>query len=40
MTEKEYGELVSEIAPKSPMRKDCLNAFWIGGLTSCWLYLF
>ncbi len=32
MTEKQYDELVSELAPKSPMRKDCLNAFWIGGL--------
>lgn len=32
MTEKEYSELVSEIAPKSPIWKDCLNAFWIGGL--------
>lgn len=32
MTEKEYGELVSELMPKSPIWKDCLNAFWIGGL--------
>lgn len=32
MTEKEYGKLVSEMAPKSPMWKDCLNAFVIGGL--------
>ena len=32
MTEKEYAKLVKEIAPKSPMIKDCLNAFWIGGL--------
>ena len=32
MTEKEYGRLVSEMAPKSPIWKDCLNAFWIGGL--------
>lgn len=32
MTEKEYGKLVSDMAPKSPMWKDCLNAFWIGGL--------
>ena len=32
MTEKEYGELVSEMMPKSPIGKDCLNAFWIGGL--------
>ena len=32
MTEKEYGKLVESMAPKSPMWKDCLNAFWIGGL--------
>ena len=32
MTEKEYGKLVEDMAPKSPIGKDCLNAFWIGGL--------
>ena len=32
MTEKEYGKLVQSLAPKSPIRKDCLNAFWVGGL--------
>ena len=32
MTEREYGKLVQEMSPKSPMWKDCLNAFWIGGL--------
>lgn len=32
MTEKEYSKLVDSLAPKSPMGKDCLNAFWIGGL--------
>ena len=32
MTEKEYEKLVQKAAPKSPMGKDCLNAFWIGGL--------
>ena len=32
MTEKQYGELVEEMSPKSPMWRDCLNAFWIGGL--------
>ena len=32
MTEKEYGKLVASLMPKSPMWKDCLNAFWIGGL--------
>lgn len=32
MTEKEYGKLVQDMAPKSPLWRDCLNAFWIGGL--------
>ena len=32
MTEREYGKLVQSMAPKSPMWKDCLNAFWVGGL--------
>ena len=32
MTEKEYGKLVSDLAPKSPIWKDCLMAFLIGGL--------
>ena len=32
MTEKEYEKLVQKAAPKSPLGKDCLNAFWIGGL--------
>lgn len=32
MTEKEYDKLVKDSMPKSPIVKDCLNAFWIGGL--------
>lgn len=32
MTEKQYSKLVGELSPKSPIWKDCLNAFWIGGL--------
>ena len=32
MTEREYGKLVQDLSPKSPMWRDCLNAFWIGGL--------
>lgn len=32
MTEKEYQKLVDEMSPRSPMWRDCLNAFWIGGL--------
>lgn len=31
MTEKEYGKLVEEISPKSPIGKDCLGAFAVGG---------
>ena len=32
MTEKEYARLVKEMSPRSPIWRDCLNAFWIGGL--------
>ncbi len=32
MTEREYQKLVQSMAPKSPIVKDCINAFWIGGL--------
>ena len=32
MREKEYEKLVESMAPKSPMGKDCLMAFLIGGL--------
>lgn len=32
MTEKEYGRLVDRVCPRSPILRDCLNAFWIGGL--------
>ena len=32
MTDREYNSLVSSMAPKSPIVKDCINAFWIGGL--------
>ena len=32
MTEREYGKIVKEMSPRSPMWKDCFNAFWIGGL--------
>ena len=31
MTEKQYAQMVSQMAPKSPMWKDCLFAFVIGG---------
>ncbi len=32
MTEKEYGKLVKSMEPKSPIGKDCLKAFLVGGL--------
>ena len=32
MTEREYAKLVKELSPKSPMGKDCLGAFCVGGL--------
>ena len=32
MTEKEYGKLVKELSPKSPIVKDCIWAFVVGGL--------
>ena len=32
MTEKEYGKMVHSMAPKSPILKDCIFAFIIGGL--------
>ena len=31
MTEKEYGKLVKDLSPKSPIVKDCIFAFLIGG---------
>ena len=31
MTEKQYDALIKELAPKSPIWKDCLKAFLIGG---------
>ena len=31
MTEKEYGKLVKDMSPKSPILKDCVLAFLIGG---------
>jgi len=32
MTEKDYQTLTDELAPRSPMGKNCFHAFWIGGL--------
>ena len=32
MTEKEYGKLVKDMSPKSPIWKDCLWAFLVGGI--------
>ena len=35
MTEKQYSELVAQMQPPSPMGKDCVKAFVIGGLICC-----
>ncbi|MBQ9838904.1 MAG: stage V sporulation protein AC [Oscillospiraceae bacterium] len=32
MTQKEYGKLVKDLAPASPIKKDCLWSFVVGGL--------
>jgi len=32
MTDKEYQQLTEEMSPRSPMGKDCLLAFTVGGL--------
>lgn len=32
MSNAEYGRYVQSLAPKSKCLKDCLNAFWVGGL--------
>ena len=32
MTEKEYGKLIKDMSPRSPLGKDCLIAFLVGGL--------
>ena len=32
MTDKEYNRYVAALAKKSPLGKDLLNSFWIGGL--------
>lgn len=32
MTDKEYGKLVDNMSPKSPMGMDCVKAFIIGGM--------
>mgnify|MGYP000439874313 CR=1 FL=1 len=31
-TSKEYNEYVNQKSPNSPILKNCINAFWIGGL--------
>ncbi len=32
MSQAEYGKYVDSLAPKSKCLKNCLNAFWVGGL--------
>ena len=34
-TPKEYNKYVEAKSPKSPILKDCFNAFWVGGLICC-----
>ena len=31
-TQKAYQEYVNQKSPNSPMLKNCINAFWVGGL--------
>ena len=31
MNEQEYAELIRSLTPRSPIGKDCLNAFLVGG---------
>ena len=31
MTPQEYDKLIKDMAPKSPIVKDCFHAFWVGG---------
>lgn len=35
MTNKEYADMVKRMAPKSKTLRNCLNAFWVGGLICC-----
>ena len=35
MTEKQYDALVKELSPPSPLGKDCLLAFLVGGAICC-----
>ena len=35
MTEKQYDTLVKEMSPPSPLGKDCLLAFLVGGAICC-----
>ena len=35
MTEKQYDALVKEMSPPSPLGKDCLIAFLVGGAICC-----
>lgn len=31
-TNKEYGDFVDKKTPNSPILKNCINSFWVGGL--------
>lgn len=32
MSKRDYAKYVKQLAPRSPIRKDLLNAFWVGGM--------
>ena len=32
MNNRDYSDYVDRVSPNSPILKDCLNAFWIGGM--------
>ena len=32
MKNRDYSDYVDKVSPNSPILKDCINAFWIGGL--------
>lgn len=34
-TNEQYKTYVEQKSPNSPILKDCLNAFWVGGLICC-----
>ncbi len=35
MDKKEYNAYLQKKTPNSPILKDCINAFWVGGIICC-----